>query len=57
MNENLKNIADIIVAKKKKKNYDSQAILDLVKNLSMEDLIEIDDYLSTILDNDKKPNS
>ena len=41
----------------KSKNYDSQAILDLVKNLSMEDLIEIDDYLSMILDNDKKPNS
>lgn len=57
MNENLKNIADIIVAMEKSKNYDSQAILDLVKNLSMEDLIEIDDYLSTILDNDKKPNS
>lgn len=57
MNENLKNIADIIVAMEKSKNYDSQTILDLVKNLSMEDLIEIDDYLSTILDNDKKPNS
>lgn len=57
MNENLKNIADIIVAMEKSENYDSQAILDLVKNLSMEDLIEIDDYLSTILDNDKKPNS
>lgn len=57
MNENLKNIADVIVAMEKSKNYDSQTILDLVKNLSMEDLIEIDDYLSTILDNDKKPNS
>ena len=57
MNENLKNIADIIVAMEKSKNYDSQAILNLVKNLSMEDLIEIDDYLSTILNNDKKPNS